>query len=361
MNRPGDRRREQTALDRAALSIEKLMGADRVQRDRPIGELTTYRVGGAASIFVEIGRVSDLEMVAAAIKGEPIPVLVLGRGSNMLVSDGGFPGLVLSIGAGLACLDVVGERVVAGAGLPMPQLARRTAAAGLSGLQWGVGIPGSVGGAVTMNAGCHGSDMASVLSHAEVFSLASAEMRLLSSEDLGYGYRSSEISGLDVVVSASFDLDRSDSGRMRAEIAEIVSWRRQNQPGGSNAGSVFRNPIAASAGELVETAGLKGESIGGASVSSKHANFIQCDEGGSAADVRQLIELVRKRVHERHGVWLELELRLIGFDDLSGAAGGPVLDITPVEGALTGASGKDGANTEGEGEGEGAGAVGHWQ
>lgn len=334
MSDSGGWRVGQDALDGVAASLEKLLGTDRVLRDRRIGELTTYRTGGAAAILVEIASGRDLEAVATAIRYEPVPVLVLGRGSNTLVADQGFPGLVLVLGPEMASLDITGGHVVAGAALSMPQLARRTAAAGLSGLQWAVGIPGSVGGALAMNAGCHGSDVASVLSYAKVFNLAAGEWSERGKEELGYGYRCSDLDASEVVVSASFDLVQGDPGRLREEIAEIVSWRRRHQPGGSNAGSVFRNPNGDSAGRLVEAAGLKGARIGAASVSGKHANFIQCDDGGSARDVKALIELVRNGVGERLGVWLDLELRLVGFgkpDDVRSSAssgGAPLGDVS---------------------------------
>ncbi|MHB8287944.1 MAG: UDP-N-acetylmuramate dehydrogenase [Acidimicrobiales bacterium] len=313
LSRDSSEHREQ--LDLLALRLDELLGAGRVMRDRPIGELTTYRVGGRASLFVEVSSKEELGLLAEALGGADVPLLVLGRGSNVLVTDCGFKGLVITLGPEFASLVVTGEHVSTGASLPMPQLARRTAALGLSGVQWAVGIPGSVGGAVFMNAGCHGSQMSEWLTSACVVDLSTGETVDVATAELGYGYRHSALRGSQVVVSAEFDLIPADREGLAEEMATIVKWRRSHQPGGSNAGSVFQNPPGDSAGRLVEASGLKGFRHGSASVSSKHANFVQADDGGCASDVQAVVEHVRSVVHERFGVLLELELRVMGVSD----------------------------------------------
>ena len=301
---------------------------ERVSRNRPLGPLTTYRVGGPAALYVEVRSEEDLLAVRRSLRGRRVPVLVVGKGSNLLVADAGFPGLAVRIGAGLAELTIpatggVGGdacRVRAGAGLGLPVLARRTVEAGLSGLEWAVGVPGSVGGAVRMNAGGHGSDVAASLVRYRWLDLASDAGGEEGPDRLRLGYRSSSLSPSEVVVWAEFEVRVGPREQGRAAIAEIVRWRRAHQPGGSNAGSVFANPAGDSAGRLVELAGLKGLRHGSARVSEKHANFIVADDGGSADDVRELMELVRDEVARRAGVVLSSEVRLVGYGESGGAA-----------------------------------------
>jgi UDP-N-acetylmuramate dehydrogenase len=240
------------------------------------------------------------------------------------VADAGFPGLAVTLGEGFAGIAIDGTRVRAGGAVSLPVLARRTAAAGLRGLEWAVGVPGSVGGGVRMNAGGHGSDIKAVLSRVRLFDLDAGdrgEARDVDSADLLLGYRSSALTPFQVVVAAEFDLRPGDRTAAEAQIAEIVRWRREHQPGGPNAGSVFTNPPGDAAGRLVEAAGLRGHRHGTACVSPKHANFIQADEGGSADDVRTLIAFVRQRVLERAGVLLQPEVHLVGYPDPLGSTG----------------------------------------
>lgn len=293
---------------------------DRARRDAPLGALTTYRVGGPAALLFEVHSADDLALAAAAVAAGPVPVLVVGRGSNLLVADSGFAGLAVVVAEGLAGIEVDAgtRRVRAGGAAFLPVVARRTAAAGLTGLEWAVGVPGSVGGAVRMNAGGHGSDTARTLDRVALFALgggggADAGWREVGADELALGYRHSAVADHEVVVWAEFALEAGDRRAAEAEIAEIVRWRREHQPGGQNAGSVFTNPPGDSAGRLVEEAGLKGLRVGSATVSAKHANFVQADEGGSADDVMALIEEVRRRVEDRTGVRLATELRLVGF------------------------------------------------
>ena len=308
------------AIDEAAARLGPL-----ASRDASLGSLTTYRVGGTAALLARCAGMAELEAVAGAVASSGIPVLVLGRGSNLLVADSGFPGLVVSLAGEFEAVDLATERpsVIAGGGLALPALARQCAAAGLTGFEWAVGVPGSVGGAVRMNAGGHGSDIAASLLEVEVLDLVSGILQTALAGELALGYRTSAIRPTDVVVRARLGLAEGDAASARAEIDAIVRWRREHQPGGQNAGSVFTNPPGDSAGRLVDAAGGRGMRMGTARISERHANFIQADEGGTAADVVALIRAARLLVHEHWGMTLHPELRLVGFDEdaLEGVVG----------------------------------------
>lgn len=281
----------------------------------PLGARTTYRVGGPAAIGVEPSGEDALLAVARVVRTTSLPVLVVGKGSNLLVSDDGFPGIAVFISDGFTGVEINGTNVVAEGGASLPIVARKAASAGLAGLEWAVGVPGSVGGAVRMNAGGHGSEMAASLQRVRVVDLRSATACWVQPSDLALAYRSSSIAWTDVVVAAELRCVRGDRLEAEARIAEIVRWRRANQPGGQNAGSVFTNPVGDHAGRLVDAAGARGLRLGTAQVSPKHANFIQADEGGSAEDVKALVDEVRRRVWAHSGVTLHSEIRLIGFPD----------------------------------------------
>jgi UDP-N-acetylmuramate dehydrogenase len=240
------------------------------------------------------------------------------------VADAGFPGLALVLGDQFATIDLLADqRVRAGAAVQLPVLARRTAAAGLTGLEWAVGVPGSVGGAVRMNAGGHGADTAATLRRFRFVDLRAEEPDGEADvQRLTFAYRHSTVAAHHVVVWAEFALAPGNPEASQATIAEIVRWRREHQPGGQNAGSVFTNPPDDSAGRLIEAAGLKGLRWGTAEVSGKHANFIQADEGGSADDVWALMQEVRRRVELDTGVLLRSEVRTIGFPEPSTLSGG---------------------------------------
>jgi UDP-N-acetylmuramate dehydrogenase len=272
-------------------------------------------VGGRAALLVEARDEADLGAVARSVKASGLPTLVVGRGSNLLVADAGFPGIAVTLGDVFATIHVDGTRVRAGGATTLPVLARRTAAAGLTGLEWAVGVPGSVGGGVRMNAGGHGSDVKATLVTARLFDLGTGEAAEVDAASLRLRYRHSSVGPRRVVVAAEFQLAPGDRAESEAAIAEIVRWRREHQPGGSNAGSVFTNPPTDSAGRLIEEAGLKGLRHGSAFVSLKHANFIQVDEGGSADDVYVLLVEVQAVVGRRTGVYLHPELHLVGFTD----------------------------------------------
>lgn len=282
--------------------------------DAPLGALTTYRVGGAAALLVELGSVGDLRRLARAAANGTWDVLVIGLGSNLLVADTGFDGVAVRLGSAFATTRIDGTTVTAGGVAPLPVVARQCAAAGLGGFGWAVGVPGSVGGAVRMNAGGHGSDMSEVIRGAEVVDLGTGEQKHVGLESLDLGYRSSALRNHHVVVEVELGLRTSDREREEAEIRRIVAWRRRHQPGGANTGSVFMNPPGDSAGRLAEAAGCKGLRIGTAAVSGLHANFIRADPGGSASDVLSLMEEMARRVEAHSGIRLRPETHLVGFD-----------------------------------------------
>ncbi len=279
----------------------------------PIGPLTTYRVGGEAAVFVELSSENDLTRLLSVLSPMSVPVLVLGKGSNLLVADAGFAGVCVRLGEAYSQVQMEGSDVIAGGACAYPVLGRRSAAAGLTGLEWAVGIPGSVGGGVRMNAGGHGAETSERLVGARVVDLATGEDRWRSPADLELSYRHSAVGPSDLVLHGRYGLEEGDAEESSRQIADIVRWRRQNQPGGQNAGSVFTNPPGDSAGRIIEQVGLKGYRIGTAMVSEKHANFIQADPGGSADDVRRVVEGVRRQVSDRLGVELAVELRLVGW------------------------------------------------
>ncbi|MFN8035906.1 MAG: UDP-N-acetylmuramate dehydrogenase [Acidimicrobiia bacterium] len=288
--------------------------AGAVVRGAPSADLVTSRVGGPIGVLVRAEALGDLEAVAAAADRHGVPVAVIGRGSNLLVADGGFDGIGVVLGGAFEAIDVGETTVVAGGAVALPVLARRSAAAGRAGLEFYVGIPGSVGGAVRMNAGGHGRETADVLLRAWLFDLGGGGVVERAVADLGLRYRHSEVPAGSVVVRAELAVAPDDPGACEARIDEVVRWRREHQPGGANAGSVFTNPPGDSAGRLIDSCGLKGLRVGGAEVSTKHANFIQTGTAASAADVVRLIAEVRDRVAAATGVRLVPEVRLLGFD-----------------------------------------------
>jgi UDP-N-acetylmuramate dehydrogenase len=287
--------------------------AAKVRRDVDLMPLTTYRVGGPARLLIEVASTADLADLAAITSETGVETVVIGRGSNLLVADEGFDGLAVVMGSDLAATTIDQTMVSAGGAALLPVVARLTARAGLTGFEWAVGVPGSIGGAVKMNAGGHGSDMAACLVDADVINLHTAASGRRSLAALDLSYRHSSITAGEVVTGARLALAIGDAEQSLAELAEVVRWRRENQPGGQNAGSVFTNPEGRSAGQLIEQAGAKGLRIGTAEVSTKHANFIQSDEGGRACDVVALMAEVRRRVRDTHGIDLTPETHLIGF------------------------------------------------
>jgi UDP-N-acetylmuramate dehydrogenase len=297
--------------------IQRRLGVKTV-RDELLARHTTMRVGGPADLFAVAHNVFELRGLVRFARARAIPFLVLGRGSNLVVADAGFRGLVVHARAEGSRVD--GERYHADAGVPMARAATETHAAGLAGLEYGLAIPGTVGGAVWANAGAHGSDTASVLESATVL-LADGSEVVLPAAGLGFAYRHSRfkdanagaVSPAEVILGAVFRLRPGDPPEIKARLDDIRRWRREHQPLGiPSAGSVFRNPPGESAGRLVDVLGLKGYRVGGAVVSAKHANFIVNDAHGTAADVRHVAEHVRAEVRARHGIELAFEVEFVG-------------------------------------------------
>lgn len=291
--------------------------AGRVTAGADLAGFTTLRVGGPAAALVVAETAGDLVVVADVCRALRRPWLVLGRGSNLLVADAGWPGVAVRLGRGFRGVAVDGASVVAGAAEPMPVLARVVEGHGLGGLAFGVAIPGSLGGAVRMNAGAHGREVRDVLEWAEVVRLADGgKASRWTTGDLAMGYRHTALPDDAVVTRAGLTLAPGESRRLAADMAEMRRWRRLHQPVNEpSCGSVFRNPEGDSAGRLIEEAGMKDHRVGGARVSPVHANFITVEAGATAADVHAVIRGVRERVARRRGVRLETEVVLAGFGE----------------------------------------------
>jgi UDP-N-acetylenolpyruvoylglucosamine reductase len=284
-----------------------------VQRDFPLARLTTVRTGGAADWFARPG---DEEALVAALRWaeeEGLPVGVIGSGSNLLVADAGFHGLAIKLDGELAEIERDGDRVVCGGGYRFPSAAAKTAGWGLSGLEFGVNIPGTAGGAVRMNANAYGGELARVLEWVDVCTAAGTDRR--EPAQLGFEYRRSNLRPGEVVARASFHLRPADPDEIKATLAAMRERRREAQPSGIKTfGSTFKNPEAEgrSSGQLLEAAGCQGLRHGGVRFSPKHANFVENDREGSTADVLELMAEGRRRVHERFGVVLEPEVQILG-------------------------------------------------
>jgi UDP-N-acetylmuramate dehydrogenase len=281
------------------------------KNDEPLAKHTTFRIGGPARYHFTPGTP---EAAAAAVqwaRQEKIPVLVLGLGSNVLIRDAGFPGLVLKIGKGLDNVDMRGTTWKVGAGLPTPLLARRSAEAGLIGMQRLIGVPGTVGGGVFMNAGAHGQDFASVLVSAVVMKMdGSLEERARKS--INFGYRASGLENV-VVMGCTVRLEEDSAERAKADFTLYLKKRREGTPFDQPCcGSVFKNPQLMTAGRIIERCGLKGRRVGGAEISNMHANYIVNRGGASAEDVIKLIDVARTAVFKEFGIELELEVKVLG-------------------------------------------------
>ena len=335
MNTPRSFKRPATS---AELQLATQLFGKRARSDVSLAQYTTYRVGGNAALHIHVESIDDLEAISAVLAQVDLPLLVIGRGSNMLIADTGFQGLAITFGSFLEYIDLpdrtidAGDRGSAGSedgvlevepialfggSVLLPVAARQSVHRGLTGFEWGVGVPGTIGGAVRMNAGGHGSDMASSLVSARIFHLLRGVEAHVDAVDLGLRFRGSAIADHHVVLSATLNLGwATDTEATENQLSEIVKWRRENQPGGQNAGSVFVNPVPGevSAGALIDQIGMRGFRIGTAHVSEKHANFIQAEEGGLASDVVQVMAEIRRRVKESTGYDLRSEIRLAGFD-----------------------------------------------
>ena len=284
-----------------------------VRLDFPLAALTSFRLGGPAALYVEAESLDDLAAVGRAVGETDLPFVVIGKGSNLLVSDQGFPGIVLRLGRSFRWAARAGERITAGGAMPLPALAGVALSHRLAGLEFGVAIPASLGGSVRMNAGAHGHSLDEVLERVEVFELDRGATRDLPSAEAGFEYRASRLPDRSVVVGATVQLRPGDPAEIRRSMDDARRWRRDTQPlAEPNCGSVFKNPPGGHAARLIEAAGGKGLVVGGARVSEKHSNFIVAGPGATATDVYRLITALRERVHDRFGVDLEPEVYLVG-------------------------------------------------
>lgn len=328
------------AFDAAEVAAE--LGAAGLQAsvDAPFGELTTYGVGGRAAVMVEVVSAADAVAAGQVMSLRPgTPVFALGNGSNTLVADGGFGGVVVRTrpprDPAAMTVRMVDGTVSVGGWMPLPVLARRSVAAGARGLEWAVGVPGTVGGAVRMNAGGHGSEMVDSLVSVRVVSIRTGVSVEVAAGELGLHFRGSALADSHLVTDATFAVEPRGDHDSEGELAAVVTWRREHQPGGRNAGSVFVNPSSGegSAGALLDAAGMRGRTVGSASVSEKHANFIQAGNGATAEQILALMGEMQDAVRARTGITLRSEVRMVGFDAQSTARFAAGHDAPAVTGA----------------------------
>jgi len=278
----------------------------------PMRRYTTIKVGGEADALFMPADESELKEILDETIRNKWPHIVLGAGSNVIVRDGGIEGLVIYMKGTMNSINVADNRIIAGAGATLPELAKRAGKEGLTGLEWAVSIPGTIGGAVVCNAGAFGSSIADVFEEADAV-MPSGEIKKLGNGEISFSYRSSSLPSGTVLKSVTLGLKKRDKKKVEALMKELVERRKENQPlGQPSSGSIFRNPESAAAGRLIEEAGCKGMRRGGAMVSEKHANFIINTGGATAADVIALIDQVCSAVKNSFGVELELEVQIIG-------------------------------------------------
>jgi UDP-N-acetylmuramate dehydrogenase len=278
----------------------------------PLAELTSFRIGGPADLFVAVEDETELMHAKAAAYRAGIPCFCLGAGTNLLVSDRGMRGLVIRLGDGFSKIKIDDAKVVAGAAAAFGTLVQEVVDRGLAGLEFGEGIPGTVGGGLVMNAGAFGGEIAKVVTLVHGVT-ESGEALALSKDDVKFAYRRTELPAHFIITRVDFELARGDRAQLTARVAELHAKRASRQPRGvPNAGSIFKNPPGNFAGKLLEGAGLRGTRLGGAAFSDQHANFIVNLGGAQAAEVRALIDMARNKVKEQSGVWLEPEVRLVG-------------------------------------------------
>jgi UDP-N-acetylmuramate dehydrogenase len=308
--------RDRPPRDDAAAVAEATLrrtAGDRVRRDFPLAPMTSFRLGGPAAVYIEAASIEDLSGVGRAMRETGLPLLVIGKGSNLLVADQGFPGIVLRLGKAFRWAARDGDRLSAGGAMPLPALAGVALAHRLAGLEFGVAIPASLGGSVRMNAGAHGHSLDEVLESVEVFRTDLDRLEILPAGRAGFGYRESSLPADSVVTSATVRLRPGDPAGIRAAMDEARAWRRATQPlAEPNCGSVFKNPPGDHAARLIEAVGGKALSVGAARVSEKHSNFIVAGPGATSHDVQRLMSILQERVRERFGIRLEPEVRVVG-------------------------------------------------
>ena len=298
-----------------ALLVDSSFDGD-VYPNEPMSKHTMYRIGGPARFFVRVGSLGSLRRLVEECESTSTPWVVVGRGSNLLVSDEGFRGVVITLGRDFRTsrYDEEAQRFCAGAGVVLSSLVQDAFHNSLAGLEFEVGTPGTVGGALRMNAGSRDEWIGSKVVSVTTLSPTQGLVRRPGSA-IEWGYRSSSFASDEVVVECELSVEPSDPFYIRAKMEASLARRRKTQPlSYPSCGSVFKNPEGQSAGALIEQAGLKGKTIGGAQVSELHANFIVNLGGASARDVMDLIDLARHEVYEEHGIELQTEVRFLGFE-----------------------------------------------
>jgi UDP-N-acetylmuramate dehydrogenase len=311
---PDDAGARRAALEDAAAALA--VAGVRVRRDEPLARHTSFRIGGPADLFVDAVSVGELETVLRVCAARALPAFFLGGGTNLLVSDRGVRGLVVKLGKPFDFveweLDDTGGTLRVGAAVPFKRLVMQTVTAGLAGLAFGEGIPGTIGGGLLMNAGAFGGEIGRVVLALETVD-ERGERLVLEREQLGFAYRRLTLPGRVIITAVRLRLERGDPAALAAAVADAKARRDRHQPKGHpNAGSVFKNPNGAFAGRLIEGAGLKGARLGDAAFSERHANFIVNLGRARAADVKGLMDLATRVVRRRLGVALEPEVRLVG-------------------------------------------------
>jgi len=284
----------------------------RLSVSRPRADLTSFRIGGPADLFVTVQTEDELMAAMAAAHRISMPAFCLGAGTNLLVSDRGMRGLVVKLGDGFTTISIDGFKVIAGGAAQFGMLVEIVVEHGLAGLEFGEGIPGTVGGGLVMNAGAFGGEMAKVVTLVHGVTVE-GDARALSKDEVNFAYRRTDLPPRFVITRVDFELEPGDRETLCARVAELKAKRAARQPRDvPNAGSIFKNPPGNFAGRLLENAGLKGARLGGAAFSDQHANFIVNLGGARADEVRALMELARNKVKEAAGVWLEPEVKLVG-------------------------------------------------
>lgn len=299
---------------RIAKELEKVTGRANVFLNEDMGPHTTFRAGGRADIFVTPSDIKEATDIVRLLLTENIPYTIMGNGSNLLVSGKGYRGCIVKLGQGMDHIDVSGTRIGAGAGAPLSKVARAAYEEGLTGLEFASGIPGSLGGALVMNAGAYGGEMKDVVKTVKVFDAVSMSEVTLSADEMGFGYRTSIIKHQPyIVLEAELELVHGNREAIRSRMDELAEARRTKQPlEYPSAGSTFKRPEGYYAGKLIEDAGLKGCCVGGAQVSEKHCGFVINKGGASADDIIELIRTVRRRVYGQFNVLLEPEVIILG-------------------------------------------------
>ncbi len=293
--------------------VPKLKFHGRLLENEPLARHTTWRLGGPARFLLQPGDVEDVIKGLDMARERGLPWLVIGLGSNLLVRDGGFPGLVIRMGKGLDKFEMKGATAIVGAGMPTPILARRTAEAGFSGVERFIGIPGTVGGGIYMNAGCHGAEFAEVTTEVTVMD-GKGKTRNIPRKQISYKYRGSNLGDV-IVLEAKLGLGEESPAKLKELQAKLFRWRKAGTPFDQPcAGSTFKNPGGnKTAGMLIDEVGLKGFRMGGAQVSTQHCNYFINTGTATSADVLKLIDHVRKTVAKKTGVELELEIKVVGL------------------------------------------------